>query len=144
MEDPGPPSTPIHESAKRGYVDGVKEALGEKADVNLTDNMGNTPLHYASSGGHTDCVQFLLSNGAKVDALNNNKDTPLHRAAWRNNVDVVKALLAAGADKLKDAKNGEGKTPLELARAVEIRKLIAPTLTDAPDEGFDQEDEDSD
>jgi ankyrin repeat protein len=47
---------------------------------------------------------------------------PLHIAVKKNDVKMAKLLLEYGADSNK--KNGEGKTPLELAKTDEMRELL--------------------
>jgi len=135
----------IHEAAKRGYEDQIEEILAtKKEEVNKKDSLGNTPLHWAASGGHFEACELLLKKGAQVNVVNNAGDTPLHRAAWKGGPKVCQLLIEKGAGPSRDVVNKEGKTPLNLARSVEVRKFVAPPIEYGEDEEFDQEDEDSD
>lgn len=79
----------------------------------------------------TNFTSVTVFAGADVKALNLNKDSALHRAAWRNARKSIRLLLDAGADIFKEAKNADGKTPVDLARDVETRALVAPKIVDA-------------
>lgn len=62
----------IHEAAKRGHADQVKELVDTpegKKDVNSTDPLGNTPLLWAVMGDHDECVKVLLGAGVFVLSL---------------------------------------------------------------------------
>ncbi len=52
----------MHEAAKRGNCDFLKECIGNKISVNSLDQAGNTPLHWAAYGGHVDCVELLFQS----------------------------------------------------------------------------------
>ena len=52
----------MHEAAKRGNYEFLKECIGNKISVNSLDQAGNTPLHWASYGGHVDCVELLFQS----------------------------------------------------------------------------------
>jgi len=57
------PNVILVESCKIGFLEGVKDAIENDADV----NQGNGyPLYLATENGHIDIVKFLLENGAKV------------------------------------------------------------------------------
>ena len=54
-------TSPLHDAAKRGNIDLLKECLLNKLPVNQMDPAGNTPLHWAARTGHHDCLSALLS-----------------------------------------------------------------------------------
>ena len=74
------------------------------------------------SAGHAELVERLCKEGAYVDTQNDNLDTPLHLAAWKGNSEVVTVLLKNGAD--KNIENADGKTPPQLARTQEMKRLL--------------------
>ena len=48
----GPPDISIHDVAKEGSIEAVKQHLATGADVNAKGKWGATPLHYAAIQGH--------------------------------------------------------------------------------------------
>jgi ankyrin repeat protein len=50
----------IHQAAKRGDKDAVKELIESGVPPDERDNYGDTPLHYASSAGHMSIAKLLL------------------------------------------------------------------------------------
>ena len=141
----GPPKAPeisIHEAAREGNIEAVKQHLAAGTDVNAKDDLdGMTPLHFAACRGNKEVVEPLIANGADVNAKDRNGITPLdmatgfqHRraaiidllrkhggkhssiliAAEAGNVEAVKQHLDAGAD--VNAKDGAGRTPLDKAK----------------------------
>ena len=54
-------TSPLHDAAKRGNIELLKECLVNRLPVNQMDPAGNTPLHWAARTGHNDCLSALLS-----------------------------------------------------------------------------------
>ena len=54
-------TSPLHDAAKRGNIDLLKECLVNRLPVNQMDPAGNTPLHWASRAGQLECVRELLA-----------------------------------------------------------------------------------
>ncbi|XP_065200755.1 uncharacterized protein LOC135831864 [Planococcus citri] len=124
--------TPLHFAVNGGHVDVVNMLLRNEADVTSTTNKGNTTLHMAASKGHKEIVEILLQ-GVVRDQLNefiNAKTisagtTSLHVAAKSGFIEIVACLLKHGAT--YDAKNKEGKTPIDVStdeKTVKLLKLI--------------------
>ena len=61
-----------------------------------------------------DVAKLLMERGADVNASSINHDTPLHQASRLVSLKVAWCLLKYGAD--PNVKNGDGKTPFQLAR----------------------------
>ncbi len=76
---PRTPSISIHEAAKDGNIEAVKQHLIAGTDPNFEDEFssetgntnfsGTTPLHVAAGNGHKEIAEFLISEGANVNAL---------------------------------------------------------------------------
>jgi ankyrin repeat protein len=110
------PDISIHEAAKEGNIEAVKQHLAAGANVNAKDTNGWTPLHLAALNGQKETTEILIAEGADVNA--GDKITPLHYAAQYGEKEIVELLISKGAD--VNAENYEGKTPLD--RAIEYNQ----------------------
>lgn len=52
---------PLHEAARRGNLEFLRECLREGVSGTGLDATGNTPLYWAARAGHLSCVNELLS-----------------------------------------------------------------------------------
>ena len=60
--------TPLHEAAKKGYVDEItKLVLDQKANINQVGRNNCTPLILAADNNKPDAVERLLELGARPD-----------------------------------------------------------------------------
>lgn len=59
--------TYLHEAARNGETEKVKELIAKKYDVNARDYGGWTPLSEAVSANRYDIVNILINNGANVN-----------------------------------------------------------------------------
>ena len=135
-------------AAQNGTVEDVKYFVKTKGvnvnEVKVRDDhplAGWTPLFLAAVfNPNVEVVEYLISEKANVKVKTTLGDTPLHmveparrgtnmaKAMFGEEVDdtvaikVVKALISAGAD--IDAKNMEGKTPLDVAETEEIKNIL--------------------
>ena len=101
-------------------------------DVDTRGSLGDTALHWAARGGHVAAIETLLQKGADIAAANNQGDTALHLAAFKNHVDACKKLVAMGAN--REALNKQNQRPLDMARSVPIKVVVAPEEDDC--EGY--------
>ncbi len=117
---------PIHNAAKEGNLQKVKDLIKQGVSVNAPDEskrplppflrdspLRPTPLHLAASNGHLEIVNYLLKMGAKIAGKNRTHQTPLHLATLNGHFKIVKTLIEAGCPvNVKDHKN---QTPLMYA-----------------------------
>ena len=80
------------DSAKKGFLQGVKYALDNGADVHVENDKA---LREAVYDGNYDLVKLLLDHGADVHVRNNE---PLIHAVDLSFVKIAKLLLDYGAD----------------------------------------------
>ena len=88
----------IHQAAKDGNIEAVKQHLDAGADVNTKDEFGRTPLHGAAYKGHKETVELLIAKGADVNAKDKRGWTPLHWVVSGGHKEIVELLIAKGAD----------------------------------------------
>jgi ankyrin repeat protein len=138
--------TPLHLACYYGQL-GVAEMLLEHgAEVNAADFRGHNPLHQVTLGNYDyqgfdmkpwdqknhpgkvlRLAERLLESGADVNAQNKEHgETPLHLASLLRLHEMARILLKHSAD--VNAKNCEGKTPLQLAtgrKGKAMRRLLS-------------------
>ena len=107
------PEISIHEAAKTGNIEVVKQHLASGGDVDAVDDEWSmTPLFFAANEGHVQVAEFLISAGADVNAKNRFDRTPLYRAAYWGKKEIAEILIAKGADVNTQQRDG---TPLDWA-----------------------------
>ena len=121
------PFTPLLYAANAMQLEAVQVLLEHNADINSQDNKGQTPLcwvlsTYYGSGKFVDLVWLLLEIGADPNICDNDDSTPLHHASSQGLLEAARLLLSYGAK--VDEKDGEGKTPIQLAASDEMVKLL--------------------
>ncbi|KAH9046654.1 ankyrin repeat-containing domain protein [Lactarius hengduanensis] len=119
--------TPLHTSATNGKLEAVQVLLEHNADVNMRSNKGETPLYVTvyNTNDHSETfekLQRLLELGADPNACDNNHSTPLHQASSKGLLEVARLLLSYGAN--VDEKDGEGRTPFQVANGQEMTTLL--------------------
>ncbi|EMO65136.1 ankyrin repeat protein [Leptospira borgpetersenii serovar Pomona str. 200901868] len=124
--------TLLYRSASVGRLDLLKMYIDLKLDINEPSNSSETPLHKAGYRGYDKVVELLLEHGAKVNTptvvikqippMSSGGDTPLHYAVLSGKLSTAKILLEHGAD--KTIKDGDGKTPLDIAKKKGDKELI--------------------
>ena len=112
---PSAPDISIHEAAKEGNIEAVKQHLAAGTDVNAEDEFGFTPLHITTR----EVAELLIAEGADVNAKGLGGSTPLQLA----DLGLAELLIAEGAD--VNMKDDLGFTPLDYAeRHPETADLI--------------------
>ena len=73
-------SMPIHNAARDGNIEAVRQHLAAGADVNAKNQYGSTSLHFAAGYGRNEMAELLIAAGAEVNAKTKRGETPLDLA----------------------------------------------------------------
>ncbi len=102
------PDISIHQAAKDGNIEAVKQHLAAGTDVNAKDDIRQTPLHWAVGEGHKEVAELLIAEGADVNAKDVDVTTPLDLANLFNQPETADLLRKHGGKTKKELK-AEGK-----------------------------------
>ena len=112
--------TPLVVAVENGHVELVEELLRNKADVNMTDNVGNCALHVAVNlylevnlKANREVVRLLLESGADPNLIPVGCKSPLSTAVVSNDTELAKLLIEKGAQ--LNLTDSSGKTALHHA-----------------------------
>eukprot|EP00002_Diphylleia_rotans_P031434 TRINITY_DN6529_c0_g1_i1.p1 TRINITY_DN6529_c0_g1~~TRINITY_DN6529_c0_g1_i1.p1 ORF type:complete len:303 (+),score=66.24 TRINITY_DN6529_c0_g1_i1:348-1256(+) len=111
---------------KRLIEDIVTRARSASDNVSAIVNIkiGKTPaLIYSVNHGHEDLAIFLMMNGANPMEVSESGDTCLHAAVRAGSVHLATSF-SQRYPQLIDLKNGEGKTPYDIAMALQRETMI--------------------
>ena len=114
--------TALHYACEEGKLKIVGILLDENCDPNIKNNEKETPLHLAAKKGYLDICKLLIENGAVLNTYNSEKNSPLHYVCMNNNAELLKYFLTKLPQ--ADAKNKDGKKPIDLTKNKEIRNLL--------------------
>ena len=109
-------ATPLHYAMWK-FPDAAALLVERGANIYARDREGSLPIHWAALGGSNFVKGFLrvfVEQGVPVNVCDFYGRTPLHEAALSGRLEKAFILLSLGAD--PGAKDGAGKTPLDLAR----------------------------
>ena len=106
------PEISIHEAAKTGNIEAVKQHLAAGSDVNEQDRYKRAPLHYAATEGHKEIVGLLISKSADVNEKWMKGRTALFAVAQKGHKEIAELLIDSGAN--VNSKGEEGLTPLHI------------------------------
>ena len=102
------PSVDIHEAARTGNIEVVKQYLAAGGDVNAKNKKGKTPLHFAAIYDHQEIAELLIAEGADVNTMSNKGKTPLDWAIEEGHTETADLLRKHGGKTGEDLK-AEGK-----------------------------------
>lgn len=108
--------TPLHVAAIHGETTVGAYITECGGDVHVKDKDGNTALHLAAINNKRLFVSMLLWGEADMLDTNNGGNTAMHEAAKRGHYQVIYVMMQNEGEDVKDTKNNDGKTPLDLAR----------------------------
>ena len=60
------PDSSIHDAARDGHIEAVKQHLTAGTDVNAKKANGETPLDWANAGDHPELAELLRKHGGKT------------------------------------------------------------------------------
>ena len=86
----------IHDAARIGDIEAVKQHLADGADVNAKNKVGQTPLHEAAASGHKEIAELLIAKGANMNTKNAEGKTPLDSAIQLKRTEIADLLRKHG------------------------------------------------
>ena len=104
---------PLHYAIRSGKKEMIQLLLDKGASIMEVDDRKNNALHHAASRGKDNIIPYLLEQMVISESFNIYGETALHLAALNCQPLTLVALVNAGFG--LDVKNGDGKTPYELA-----------------------------
>jgi ankyrin repeat protein len=115
--------TPLFYATQSGKTDIVEQLLARGAELAAKDQQGRLPVLLAAENGHLEIVQIMLARGVDKDTKDDKTGrTLLHIAAANGQGSLVGFLLNNQAT--LDAKDENGKTPVDLARDAGHKMLV--------------------
>ena len=96
------PSVDIHQAAKEGDIEAVKQHLAAGVDVNAKNDWGETPLHYATIEDQKETVELLIAKGSDVNAKDDDGKTPVDWAILNDHPETIDLLCKHGGKTKKE------------------------------------------
>ena len=125
------PEISIHEAARDGNIEAVKQHLADGADVNARVNDGWTPMHFAIDYGRKEVAELLIAEGADVNAKDDADGSLLHFATDSGYKEVAELLITKGAD--VNAKRVNGWTPLHCTTNIGLKETAELLISKGAD-----------
>lgn len=114
-------TTPLMLAAQEGHFDTMLKLIDGKADINLQNNgekCEQSALFLAARNGRIQCVKKLIDKGADKELSDIHRTSPLLAALLSEKYETAKYLFQLGAS--INAKNIDGKSPLEVSKSLNI------------------------
>ncbi len=105
------PDISIHDAARDGNIEAVKQHITAGTDVNAKSEWGMSPLHYAVVNGRKEIAELLIAAGADVNLISDFRfggETPLDKAIKYKQTEIS-ALLRKHGGKTGEELKAEGK-----------------------------------
>lgn len=100
--------TPLHQAAKAGYIEVVKQIIEKGGNVNQKSKItGETPFLNALESNNDELIDYLIIKGAEIVDKNKSNVTSLMLAAKSNKLSLLQDLLSKGLDVNEKSKKGE-------------------------------------
>ena len=121
--------TLLHEAARGGSVEGVRQILEYGVDIEARDNLNMTPLFAAcwDANGSDAIVRALLAAGANVSVVDKCGYSPLHELAKKGRTKAALMLLETGKADLT-LRTQAGFSVVEFAAGIGDYELVRNLL----------------
>ncbi|PAA65343.1 hypothetical protein BOX15_Mlig004779g1, partial [Macrostomum lignano] len=103
----------LSEDGTRCFVNEHCLGLRDRTPLLCAAAAASSDYYGYGTDDHVKCARILLDNGADVNQLDADRNSALHLAVKSNNRSLISILLAVDGI-LKECKNIDGQTPLEL------------------------------
>jgi len=113
--------TALHYAARGGDLEVVTALVNKSAKINAKDSDGRDSLMWACIHCRLLCVKFLLKKHADLQLKCKNHNTPLMYACMAGSDAIATWLLGRESD--PNLKGGDGRTPTELAEALNLTQF---------------------
>jgi len=91
-------SSALHEAAKGGFNECVKELISANADLEARNLYQETPLHLACKQGNVACATILIQAGADIHSKDDKLNMPIHSSCSNGHASCAQVLIDVGAD----------------------------------------------
>jgi ankyrin repeat protein len=122
LERGADPTAAFRSAVWRGAFELAELALRHGAEVDRAVDGGKPLLNNLVRWGQMRQALWLLGHDASPNLADERGWTAVHQAVSRGNERMLAAILAAGGDRAR--KDREGKTPLDVARALRRTKIF--------------------
>jgi protein-serine/threonine kinase len=119
--------SPLHYAVYNGNKHLVELFICNGADLDTQTNYKLSPLMITGQKGFDEVADMLINSGCDINQSDYCDNTALHYAALYGFVKVVDLLLRKPSTNAT-AKNKEGKTPIDIAKNQDVKKIFEKNL----------------